>query len=85
MKRVLVIAYYWPPSGGSGVQRWVKFCKYLPAEGWEPVVFAPLNADYPSLDPSFEKELPKVDFEKIRQEIEELNLKRQQQKLSSGH
>ena len=58
MKRVLVIAYYWPPSGGSGVQRWVKFCKYLPVEGWEPVVFAPLGADYPSLDPSFEKEVP---------------------------
>ena len=58
MKRVLVIAYYWPPSGGSGVQRWVKFVKYLPSEGWEPVVFAPENADYPSLDPSFEKELP---------------------------
>ena len=58
MKRVLVIAYYWPPSGGSGVQRWVKFVKYLPAEGWEPVVFAPLNADYPSLDPSFEVEVP---------------------------
>ena len=36
-------------------------------------------------DTSYEKELPKVDFEKIRQEIEELNLKRQQQKLSSGH
>ena len=58
MKRVLVIAYYWPPSGGSGVQRWVKFVKYLPAEGWEPVVFAPENADYPSLDPSFEAEVP---------------------------
>ena len=58
MKRVLVIAYYWPPSGGSGVQRWVKFVKYLPAEGWEPVVWAPLNADYPSLDPSFEAEVP---------------------------
>ncbi len=58
MKRVLVIAYYWPPSGGSGVQRWVKFCKYLPQEGWEPVVFAPENADYPSLDPSFEAEVP---------------------------
>ena len=58
MKRVLVIAYYWPPSGGSGVQRWVKFVKYLPAEGWEPVVFAPLNADYPSLDPSFASEVP---------------------------
>ncbi|MBQ9701985.1 MAG: glycosyl transferase family 1, partial [Bacteroidales bacterium] len=58
MKRVLVIAYYWPPSGGSGVQRWVKFVKYLPAEGWEPVVFAPEGADYPSLDPSFQKEVP---------------------------
>ena len=58
MKRVLVIAYYWPPSGGSGVQRWVKFVKYLPAEGWEPVVWAPEKADYPSLDPSFEKEVP---------------------------
>ena len=58
MKRVLVIAYYWPPSGGSGVQRWVKFCKYLPAEGWEPVVFAPENADYPSLDPTLEAEVP---------------------------
>ena len=58
MKRVLVIAYYWPPSGGSGVQRWVKFVKYLSAEGWQPVVFAPSNADYPSLDPSFEAEVP---------------------------
>ena len=58
MKRVLVIAYYWPPSGGSGVQRWVKFVKYLPSEGWEPVVFAPEHADYPSLDPSLEAEVP---------------------------
>ncbi len=58
MKRVLVIAYYWPPSGGSGVQRWVKFCKYLPAEGWEPVVFAPLHADYPALDPTMGADLP---------------------------
>lgn len=58
MKRVLVIAYYWPPSGGSGVQRWVKFVKYLPAQGWQPVVFAPQNADYPSLDPSFQAEVP---------------------------
>ena len=58
MKRVLVIAYYWPPSGGSGVQRWVKFVKYLTGYGWEPVVFAPEGADYPSLDPSFEAEVP---------------------------
>ena len=68
MKRVLVIAYYWPPSGGSGVQRWVKFCKYLPAEGWQPVVYAPENADYPSLDPSLEADLPK-DLEVLRGRI----------------
>ena len=68
MKRVLVIAYYWPPSGGSGVQRWVKFVKYLPAEGWEPVVFAPENADYPSLDPSLEAEVP-ASVEVIRRPI----------------
>ena len=58
MRRVLVISYYWPPSGGSGVQRWVKFVKYLPEEGWEPVVFAPENADYPALDPSLGAEVP---------------------------
>ena len=68
MKRVLIIAYYWPPSGGSGVQRWVKFVKYLPAEGWEPVVFAPLNADYPSLDPTFQAEVP-ADVEVLRGRI----------------
>jgi len=68
MKRVLVIAYYWPPSGGSGVQRWVKFVKYLGAEGWEPVVFAPENADYPSLDPSFQAEVP-ADVEVLRGRI----------------
>ena len=57
MKRVLIIAYYWPPSGGSGVQRWVKFCKYLPKEGWAPVVYAPEGADYPALDPTLEREV----------------------------
>ena len=41
-KRVLVIAYYWPPSGGSGVQRWVKFCKYLPDFGWDSSELEPL-------------------------------------------
>ncbi|MBR5402621.1 MAG: glycosyl transferase family 1 [Bacteroidales bacterium] len=68
MRRVLVISYYWPPSGGSGVQRWVKFVKYLPTEGWEPVVFAPRNADYPALDPSLGKEVP-ADIEVIRGKI----------------
>ena len=67
-KRVLIIAYYWPPSGGSGVQRWVKFVKYLPAEGWEPVVYAPEGAAYPSLDPTMGADLP-ASLEVIRQPI----------------
>lgn len=41
MKKVLIITYYWIPSGGAGVQRWVKFAKYLRDFGWEPVIYAP--------------------------------------------
>lgn len=57
-RRVLIIAYYWPPSGGSGVQRWHKFAKYLPSNGWSPVVYTPSNPEYPALDPSLESEVP---------------------------
>ncbi|NHE55868.1 glycosyltransferase family 4 protein [Cyclobacterium plantarum] len=57
MKRVLIITYYWPPSAGSGVQRWVKFTKYLPEFGWQPVIFTPENPDFGLLDPSLEKEV----------------------------
>ena len=59
MKRVLIITYYWIPSGGSGVQRWVKFVKYLRDFGWEPIVYAPSNPEYPVEDFSFEKDIPK--------------------------
>ena len=59
MKKVLVITYYWPPSGGSGVQRWLKFCKYLPSSGWQPVVYAPLNPEYNSIDKSLEADIPR--------------------------
>ena len=38
MNKVLIITYYWPPSGGAGVQRWLKFSKYLPEFGWEPII-----------------------------------------------
>jgi hypothetical protein len=58
VKKVLIITYYWPPSGGAGVQRWLKFAKYLPQFGWEPVVLtvAPENASYPQIDKSLLKE-----------------------------
>lgn len=68
MKKVLIITYYWIPSGGSGVQRWVKFVKYLRDFGWEPVVYAPENADYPVVDDSFNADVP-TDLTVIRQPI----------------
>lgn len=58
MKKVLVITYYWPPSGGAGVQRVLKTVKYLRDFGWEPVVYTALDADYPISDPSLEKDVP---------------------------
>lgn len=58
MKKVLIITYYWPPSGGGGVQRWVKFVKYLRNFGWEPVVFTPENPERPSYDESLLKDIP---------------------------
>ena len=62
MKRVLIITYYWPPSGGSGVQRWLKMSKYLPENGWQPVIYTTENAEYPIIDPSLEKDVaPEVE------------------------
>ena len=60
MNKVLIITYYWPPSGGAGVQRWLKFSKYLPEFGWEPVILTvdPDYATYPAIDPSLEKDVP---------------------------
>ena len=56
-RRVLIITYYWPPSGGSGVQRWLKFAKYLPEAGWEPVIFTPENPDFDLQDETLIKEI----------------------------
>lgn len=60
MKKVLIITYYWPPGGGAGVQRWLKFVKYLPQFGWDPVVLTvdPEYATYPATDNSLEKDIP---------------------------
>ena len=57
MKKVLIITYYWIPSGGAGVQRWVKFTKYLRNFGWEPVIYTPENPEYPSFDESFKNDI----------------------------
>ncbi|MBR4837259.1 MAG: glycosyltransferase [Bacteroidales bacterium] len=70
MKRVLIITYYWPPSGGSGVQRWLKMSKYLPENGWQPVIYTAENAEYPVEDKSLEKDVT-PEAEVIRRPIVE--------------
>lgn len=55
---MLIICYYWPPAGGPGVQRWLKFVKYLRDFDIEPVVYVPENPHYPIEDSSLEKEIP---------------------------
>jgi hypothetical protein len=56
-KKVLIITYYWPPAGGPGVQRWLKFVKYLPDFNIEPIVYIPENPNYPLVDDSLQKEV----------------------------
>ena len=58
MHKVLIITYYWPPSGGAGVQRWLKFVKYLREFGWEPVIYTPSNPEFPVIDDTLSKDIP---------------------------
>lgn len=53
-KRILILTYYWPPSGGGGVQRWMYFAKYLSTLGFKPTVITvdPKKASYPLIDRS---------------------------------
>lgn len=50
LKKILIITYYFPPAGGPGVQRWLKFVKYLPDFGIQPIVYIPENPTYPIID-----------------------------------
>lgn len=57
-KKVLIITYYWPPSGGIGVHRCLKFAKYLRNFGWEPIVYTAKNAQYPYYDETNYEHIP---------------------------
>jgi len=57
-KKVLIITYYWPPAGGPGVQRVLKFAKYLPEFGWDPIILTVANGEYPAIDESLAKDIP---------------------------
>ncbi|GAB5465434.1 MAG: glycosyltransferase [Candidatus Kapaibacteriales bacterium] len=70
MKKVLVIAYYFPPSGGPGVQRVLKHIRFLTEFGWQPTVLTVANGDFPARDESLIKEIPK-DINVIRTNIPE--------------
>lgn len=58
MQKVLIITYYWPPAGGPGVQRWLKFATYLPSFQFKPIVYIPENPSYPIKDPTLSEEIP---------------------------
>ena len=66
MKKVLIIAYYFPPLGGSGVQRILKFVKYLPQYGWQPTVITVGNTGYYAKDESLLKEIEQLNIRIIR-------------------
>lgn len=67
-KKILIITYYWPPAGGPGVQRWLKFAKYLPDFGWKPIIYTPENPSYPLLDETLMKDVPE-NIEMVRTKI----------------
>lgn len=81
----MIITYYWPPAGGSGVQRWLKFVKYLPQFGIEPIVYTVKNPNYPIEDHSLTSEVPE-DVLVLRQPIWEPNtiLNKRPNKKSAG-
>ena len=66
MRRVLVVAYYFPPMGLSGVQRVAKFVKYLPAAGWQPTVLTAHPGGYFAFDASLEREVEEADIDVVR-------------------
>lgn len=57
---MLIFTYYFPPAGGVAVQRFLKFSKFLPQFGWEPIVVTVANGSYPYYDESLLKEISPV-------------------------
>lgn len=89
MKKALIITYYWPPAGGPGVQRWLKFVKYLKDFDIEPIVYIPENPHYPITDNSLVDEIPegiKILKHPIKEPygLAKLFVKQKTQTISSG-
>ena len=56
--KVIILTYYWPPSGGGGVQRWLKFADNLNKLGCTPIIYTPSNPDVPLRDPTLLEDVP---------------------------
>ncbi|NNE32221.1 MAG: glycosyl transferase family 1 [Winogradskyella sp.] len=88
-EKVLIILYYWPPAGGPGVQRWLKFVKYLSEFDVEPIVYCPENPNYPITDETLIRQVPEQ-LTILKQPIDEpyrlagLLSKKSTKKISSG-
>jgi hypothetical protein len=88
-KKILIITYYWPPAGGPGVQRWLKFVKYLPDFDIQPIVYIPENPTYPIVDEGLLNEVSDKAIILKNKIFEPYQLagifsKKQTQKISSG-
>ena len=88
-KKLLIITYYWPPAGGPGVQRWLKFVKYLPDFNIQPIVYIPENPTYPIVDTDLVKEVSDSTIVLKNKIFEPYQLagflsKKETQKISSG-
>jgi glycosyltransferase involved in cell wall biosynthesis len=59
LKKVLIITYYWPPAGGPGVQRIVKFVKEMPNLGWQPLILTVKDPSSPATDENLLTQIPK--------------------------
>jgi glycosyltransferase involved in cell wall biosynthesis len=69
MKKILIITYYWPPSGGSGVQRWLKFVKYLTQMNYHCIIYTPENPEMPTIDNSHLSDIPKKNITVLKTKI----------------
>jgi len=62
-EKILIISYYWPPAGGSGVQRWLYFSKYLSKFNFKPIILSvnPSKASYASIDKSLNNSVTEIE------------------------
>jgi glycosyltransferase involved in cell wall biosynthesis len=72
-RKVLIIAYYFPPMGLSGVQRTVKFAKFLPKYGWKPTVLTVESTGYYAFDDTLLKEAEEAGVRIIRTRSYDVN------------